>query len=302
MRVQGLWAFGASVSMCLVLAACGGGGSADGGSTSTSTTTGSTSGSSSSSSSSSSSGGSSSTVWQASLSDSFELQLTGTLDTSVAATIYDIDLFDNSAATIASLKQNGRKVVCYFSAGSGENWRSDYSQFAAADLGNDLSGWAGEKWLDTRSANVRKIMAARMDLAVSKGCDGVDPDNVDGYTNATGFALTAATQLDYNRYLATAAHARGLAIGLKNDVDQLSDLAASYEFAINEQCHQYSECAGYSAFTSLNKPVLNVEYNSTYVNNTNGAYDALCTSAAQEKLYTVVMALKLDGSYRKSCK
>lgn len=243
-----------------------------------------------------------SSIWQPGLSASFNLQLTGTLDTSVSANVYDIDLFDTSAATISSLKNSGHKVVCYFSAGSGENWRSDYSQFLAADLGNGLAGWANEKWLDTRSTTVRNVMLARMDLAVSKGCDGVDPDNVDGYSNSTGFPLTATTQLDYNRFLATAAHARGLAIGLKNDVAQLSDLAASYEFAINEQCHQYSECSGYSAFTSLGKPVLNVEYNSRYVNNTNGAFDSLCLSAAQDKLYTVVYALLLDGSYRKSCK
>ena len=34
-------------------------------------------------------------------------------------------------------------------------------------MGAPLSGWAGERWLDTRSANVRRIMQARMDLAVS---------------------------------------------------------------------------------------------------------------------------------------
>ncbi|MFP3534108.1 endo alpha-1,4 polygalactosaminidase, partial [Burkholderia sp. SIMBA_042] len=90
-----------------------------------------------------------------------------------------------------TLKSQGKRVVCYFSAGSSENWRSDYSQFTAADQGNPLDGWAGERWLDTRSANVRRIMTARMDLAKSKGCDGIDPDNVDGYTNNPGLPLTA---------------------------------------------------------------------------------------------------------------
>ncbi len=281
---------GLKVLACLssfALSGCGGGGSG---------------GSDSSPSTSASSPISVSTIWQAGSSASFNLQLTGTLDTSVVADVYDIDLFDNSAATIVSLKQQGRRVVCYFSAGSGENWRSDYTKFATGDLGNGLAGWANEKWLDTRSATVRSVMLARMDLAVSKGCDGVDPDNVDGYSNSTGFALTAATQLDYNKFLATAAHARGLAIGLKNDVAQLGGLVGDYEFAVNEQCHQYSECSAYSAFTSRGKPVLNVEYNSTYVNNTNGAFDSLCVSAAQDKLYTVVYASLLDGSYRKSCK
>lgn len=45
-------------------------------------------------------------------------------------------------------------------------------------------------------------MAERMDLALSKGCDGVEPDNVDGYANSNGLGLTAANQLEYNKYLA----------------------------------------------------------------------------------------------------
>ena len=38
------------------------------------------------------------------------------------------------------------------------------------------------------------------------------------------FSLTAADQLDYNRFLAEQAHQRGLAIGLKNDLDQVASL------------------------------------------------------------------------------
>jgi hypothetical protein len=39
-------------------------------------------------------------------------------------------------------------------------------------------------------------------------------DNVDGFTNATGFPLTPVDQLTYNRFLAMEAHVRGLSIGL----------------------------------------------------------------------------------------
>jgi len=240
-------------------------------------------------------------VWQPNLLDSFHLQLRGVLTTNVAATIYDIDLFDTSAAQIAQLKQQGHKIVCYFSAGSSENWRPDFASFLATDMGNPLQGWPGENWLDIRSDNVRSIMRTRMNLALDKGCDGIDPDNVDGYTNPTGFPLTAQDQLDYNRFLSSEAHSRGLAAGLKNDVGQLSDLAATFEFAVNEQCHESAECADYQAFTSLGKPVLNVEYQSRYVSNTDGAYDELCDSARAENLRTLVLPLLLDGSFRLSC-
>jgi hypothetical protein len=239
--------------------------------------------------------------WTPTASTTWQWQLTGTLDTAVDASVYDIDLVDTSAATITALKAAGRKVVCYFSAGSAENWRPDYAQFAAADMGSPLAGWAGERWLDTRSANVRAIMAARLALARSKGCDGVEPDNVDGYANATGFALTASDQIDYNRTLAASAHAQGLAVALKNDVAQLEALQPSFDFAVNEQCHEYAECGGYSVFTTQGKPVFNAEYKSSYVDNTNGARDALCVAATAQGLRTLVLPLALDGSFRYSC-
>ena len=239
--------------------------------------------------------------WKPGANTSWHWQLNGELKTNVAATIYDIDLFDVSTATISQLKSAGHKVVCYFSAGSSEDWRSDFSKFNDADKGQAMDEWPGERWIDVRSQNVRAIMAARLDLAKSKGCDGVEPDNVDGYTNSTGFALTAQNQIDYNRFLADEAHRRGLAIGLKNDVDQLAALEPSFDFAVNEQCHQYNECAGYTVFTSKNKPVLNAEYASKYRNNTGGARDAMCTAARQLNMRSLVLPLSLDGSYRFSC-
>jgi hypothetical protein len=48
-----------------------------------------------------------------------------------------------------------------------------------------MSGWAGENWIDVRTQNVRDIMKARLDLAVVKGCHGVDPDNVNVHENDT---------------------------------------------------------------------------------------------------------------------
>ncbi|WP_316151669.1 endo alpha-1,4 polygalactosaminidase [Cupriavidus sp. BIC8F] len=239
------------------------------------------------------------TRWMPAITDTWQIQLTGKLNTSYPVVMYDFDLFDTPQATIDALHAKGQRVVCYFSAGSAEDWRPDYSQFTASDLGSPLSGWAGERWVDTRSANVRRIMQARMDLAVSKRCDGVDADNVDGYTNSTGLPLTADTQLDYNRFLATEAHARGLAIGLKNDIDQVGQLAADFDFAVNEQCFQYQECGAYSAFTGQGKAVFNIEYKSRY--KTVSQRNALCAAARAANLRTLVMPANLDGSSRYAC-
>jgi hypothetical protein len=225
----------------------------------------------------------------------WHIDLEAPIDPDVDADWFDVDLFDNDAAVVASLHRRGRRVVCYFSAGSGEDWRPDYASIAPAALGDGLDGWPGERWLDVRAASVRAVMQRRLDRAVANGCDGVDPDNVDGYSNATGFPLRAADQLAYNRFLAGEAHARGLAVGLKNDLDQVAALAADFDFAINEQCFAYDECAALAPFTRAGRSVLQIEY---------GAVASLaprvCPEAARLQLFTILPgADRLAGAYRR---
>jgi hypothetical protein len=238
--------------------------------------------------------------WQPRVSDTWQWQLQGTVDTSYDVEVYDIDLFDTSSDRIQALHADGRRVLCYFSAGSYENWRPDEGDFDQVDLGEPLDGWPGERWLDIRSARVRQIMQARLDLAAQKGCDGVETDNVDGYANVTGFPLTAADQLDYNRFLAQEAHRRDLAIALKNDVDQVDDLVDAFDLAVNEQCHEYNECSALAPFITAGKPVFNAEYDEAYVNDA-PTRQALCDDAHASGLRTLVLPLDLDGSFRYSC-
>ena len=49
---------------------------------------------------------------------SWQWQLLGTVNTAYAVDLYDIDLFDTPASLIASLQASGKRVICYFSAGS----------------------------------------------------------------------------------------------------------------------------------------------------------------------------------------
>ena len=127
-------------------------------------------------------------LWQPAVNSSWQIVLLNPLSLSTSASsvspdvdIYDIDLFTNPQSTIEKLHQLGKKVICYFNAGSYESFRPDSSEFQPSDLGKELDGWPGERWLDLGSSNVRRIMAARIALAASKGCDAIDPDNVDGY-------------------------------------------------------------------------------------------------------------------------
>lgn len=219
-------------------------------------------------------------------------QLQGSLNLAVNVKVYDIDLYDTSVNTIAALKQAGHTVICYFSAGTYEDWRSDASQFPAASLGSN-NGWPGEKWIDIRNATVRQIIANRMDLAKSKGCDGLEPDNVDGYANKSGFPLTAQDQIGFNTFLADQAHARGMTVALKNATDLVSTLVDKFDFAVVEECFKYNECSAYSPFIQKNKAVLNAEYTSYSA--------ATCSKAASLKFSTVFYNLDLNGKVFNPC-
>ena len=224
----------------------------------------------------------------------------GDLNTAYEVDVYDIDLFDTDESVIADLQAGGRRVICYFSAGSFEDFRDDAARFEASDLGKTLDGFADERWLDVRSDNVRQIMLARLDVALQKGCDGVEPDNVDGFANDTGFDLSAEDQLAFNRFLANAAHERGLAVGLKNDLEQIPELIDYFDFSVNEQCHEFDECGALRPFVEADKPVFNAEYADSFVDDA-AARRAMCEAATDLNLRSLVLPIDLDDAFRFSC-
>ncbi|KAI4746305.1 endo alpha-1,4 polygalactosaminidase [Aureobasidium sp. EXF-12298] len=177
-----------------------------------------------------------------------------------ALSIYDIDMYGNNALTIQQMHLQGIKVICYFSAGSWKIYRPDAPLFAAQDLGNDLSGWPGERWVNTQSQGVRDIMTERIRLAAERGCDAVDPDNIDGFGTNTGFPLTANTALDYLSFLSLTAAKYNMAIGLKNAGSIAANATCMVEFAIVESCIAQGQCAIYQNFITAGKPVFQIEY------------------------------------------
>lgn len=191
----------------------------------------------------------------------WQWQLSGTVDTAVSAPVFDIDGEQNSAATVAALHAKGARVICYFSAGSYEKGRADAASFPASVLGSPLEGWPDERWLDVRQLSaLLPIMERRIAACQKKGFDAVEPDNVDGYANDSGFPLSAADQLAYNRALAGLAHKHGLGVGLKNNPAQVSALQPDFDFAVIEECARFGECDAYTAFPKAGKAALHVEY------------------------------------------
>ena len=218
------------------------------------------------------------------------------IDRSIAADVYDIDLFDNDEAAVAALHDEGRRVICYISAGSWEDWRPDSGQFPTDLLGNDYEGWPGERWLDIRQIDrLAPLLRNRLDQCSNKGFDAVEPDNIDGYTNDTGFSLTAEDQLRFNRWLADEAHARGLSIGLKNDPDQAALLEPYFDWALMEDCFAEGWCTQMLPFIDASKTVFAAEYRDTGV-----SLSEICPEADRLRFSAILKNRDLDAE-RAAC-
>lgn len=201
--------------------------------------------------------------------ESFAWQLQGRIaPVTRRAAVIDIDLFDVPAKTIAELRGAGRYVICYVSVGSWESWRSDKNAFPEAAIGNPYYGWKGERWLDiSRLDLVGPPLAARLDLARSKGCDAIEPDNLDGYQyrerGGTGFDLTRKDAVALIRWLLAEGHSRGLAVGLKNVPELVRSVGLETDFAITEDCAEWRFCEDYGPMLDEGLAVFHVHYTDT---------------------------------------
>ncbi|MGA8533467.1 MAG: endo alpha-1,4 polygalactosaminidase [Candidatus Tumulicola sp.] len=200
--------------------------------------------------------------WIPAAQTTFAVQYGGhTLDTSVNAKIYDVDGFDTTTSTVAALHAKGRHVVCYIDVGTWENWRPDAGQFPKSVLGKRDGHWAGERWLDIRQRSILEpIMRSRFRMCRDKGFDAVDPDNIDGYENHTGFPISGSEQITYDRWVAKAVHALGLSVAQKNDNDQIAELRASFDWAVLEQCYAQRWCDQFTPYTDDGRLVVDIEY------------------------------------------
>ncbi len=193
----------------------------------------------------------------------WQWQLQGTIDTSIDAAVYDVDGFETSKPTIRQLHRQGRRVVCYLDVGSWESYRPDAGQFPSSVIGRRYQGFPDERWLDvSRFHRFERPLKRRFTMCARKGFDAVEPDNLAGWEpeNRTGFHITRADQLRFNRWVAREVHDRGMAVALKNDGRQAQQLVGAFDFAVVEQCFQYDECGLYRPFVRRRKAVFEAEY------------------------------------------
>lgn len=222
----------------------------------------------------------------------WQWQLTEPVDLTVDVPVYDIDLFENPVSVIDALHAAGRKVICYLDTGAWETYRPDADEFPPEVIGNP-TGWEGEYWLDVRRIDViGPIIGRRMDLAVAKGCDAIEPDQNNGWENDPGFPISRADSIAWNIWVADQAHARGLSVGLKNSITETAELEPHFDWALNEECFRYDECELLRPFLDAGKAVLQVEY----------ALDTseFCPSARTHGFASMRKRLRLDA-WRDPC-
>lgn len=213
------------------------------------------------------------------------------VDPNLNVSVYDLDLFETDAPLVSTLRQSGKKLICYLSAGSWEEWRPDAADYPQEILGNDYDGWPGEKWLDIRQIDkLAPILRSRLDLCRQKGFDAVEPDNIDGHGNDTGFPITPSDQIAFNVWLAAEAHARGLSIGLKNDGEQAGELVEHFDWAMTEDCFDQGWCADMNVFIEAGKAVFQAEYTDTGVD-----FGAVCNAAEKSKFSPLHKKRDLDA-------
>ena len=237
---------------------------------------------------------SSSSWWRPTVGLTWQWQIgNNDIDTSIEVDVYDVDLYVDQSI-IDELHTEGRKVICYISVGSWEDWRPDKDGFPPEILGNNYEGWRGEKWLDIRQVDkLAPIMLARLDLCKAKGFDAVEPDNMEIHTNNTGFPLTYEDQLRYALWFADESHKRGLAIGVKNAPDQVKDLVNHFDFAITEDAFFYGWAEKMKLFIEAGKPVFAAEYTDL-----GGDFESYCRKSKDLKFSTILKNRGLDAWLR----
>jgi Glycoside-hydrolase family GH114 len=214
--------------------------------------------------------------------------------------VYDIDGFDNPAATVRALHRRHARVICYIEVGAAESYRPDYQRFPKSALGGPVPGYPDDRYLNISNPAVAAVIRARIAMCARKGFDAIEPDIDDSYTDRTGFRITEADNIAYDAGLAGYAHALGLAWGLKNGDGPgfAAAMLPHVDFALDEQCFQYRTCgAFYPAFAAVHKAVLEVEYQ----DQGGPAPREYCPQAIRDGFDSVEFDSALDGKVRVPC-
>jgi hypothetical protein len=90
--------------------------------------------------------------------------------------------------------------------------------------------------------------------------------------------------------LASAAHSRGMAIGIKNGAGMVKDLVSDFDFAITEDAFYYDFANDMIPFVNAGKPVLAAEYTDM-----KGNFNAFCVKSKALRFSTILKNRALEA-------
>jgi len=202
------------------------------------------------------------TWWQPKAGVTFDWYLDDLNDGDVfSAQVVDVDAFSTTAEQVAKFHAQGKKVIAYLSVGTFEDGRPDLNLLPKEVIGKVYPEWPDEKWLDIRQLEkLKPWLNSRFRMIISKGFDGIEPDNIDGFTTTTGFPLTAADTKKYCDLLISMAHSNGLGIGQKNVPEFVDSYYKKFDWIITEDAFDQGWENQLTPYISADKPVFAVEY------------------------------------------
>ena len=189
------------------------------------------------------------------------------------AKLIDVDGWGTSASKVAQLKAQGLYTVCYLDVGSWEPGRPDSNQYPSYLKIQQDPDWEDEYFLDVTdvfkpNSALARILKNRFAMCKQKGFDALEPDNLQNDENISGRKRpTLQQQIDFNGWVADAAHAAGLAVFQKNGPDKIlvrdrtgKMMVEKFDGILNEQCQEYGECNALGEYSKRGKLVLDTEY------------------------------------------
>ena len=201
--------------------------------------------------------------------------------------VVDIDAFTTPKAIVDKLHAQGKKVIAYLSVGTLENDRPDANLLPPEVIGKVYPEWPDERFVDIRQIDkLKPWLTSRFNMIAAKGFDGIEPDNVDSYSNKPGFDITLADAEKYIDYLITTAHGYGLSIGQKNISEITKDYAVKFDWALTEDAFQQGWQNDMSPYIALKKPVFTVEYTDETSQST---FDTKVCPAAKKIGFTAIL-------------
>ena len=264
-------------------------------------------------------------VWSPAAGTSWQWQIVGRVGRLRDVRMYDVDLQDAvpsaqrvgvrgfgsarwprgvNSGIIGRLHSRGKIAICYLDSGAWERYRPDAKLFPEAVIGRS-TGWSGERWLDIRRSAWKRfapIIWARLRLARSIGCDGVEPDENNPLGNRPGFPISRRAEARWYLKVAQEAHARSLSVGMKNGVEVIDPrMATAFDWSLNEECFYYHECARERPFIEAGKAVFQTEYLDDWrhrgLRSLRAIAGRVCPSAGALRLSTLVKRKVPDPSF-----